>query len=237
MKIKIKINNMKKRIMYKKNQYKTGFLFAVAGISFVIYFGAVKNAAAEIEKNQSIKKINPVSSIHHKLEYLFNGNLARVNAVIKYSEKNNINPLLIASVIFAESDNRKYAISRVKARGLMQLMKPTAILLANAMGKKKLVVNIYRNPRVLYDPEVNIMLGAKFLRDLRGMHKNWNQTLHAYNVGPVAFKYGKRNHSYVNKIMNYYNDFKKMNIEYIHKTYKHYLSYIYRKKMTLVVMK
>ncbi len=237
MEIKNRINKMKKRFNYKKNLYRASIISTVAIISFTLYFISVQKVAAEIEKKEKVTRIKMVSSVTHKLEYLFDGNLERVNAVIKYSKENGIDPLFTISVIFAESDNRKYATSRVKARGLMQLMKPTAIILANAMGKKDLVKKIYTNPGVLYNPKINIMLGTRFLKDLRGMYKNWKHTLHAYNVGPVAFKYGKRNHRYVNKIMGYYEDFKKKDLEQIHKSYRDYLSYIYRKRVSLVVMK
>lgn len=172
-----------------------------------------------------------------KLLYLFNFNKERINHIIFYSKKNDISPFLTSAVIFAESDNKEKAISSANARGLMQLMHSTAIILLNSMGDYELLNKVKQNPDLLYDVELNISLGTKFLRDLRNFHKDWYETLHSYNVGPYAFKMGKRNFIYVNKIMSIYNDFQKMKLKEINKKYGQYISNLYAKKIELLALK
>jgi soluble lytic murein transglycosylase len=75
----------------------------------------------------------------------------------------------------AESAFAPSATSPVGARGLMQLMPKTA---AMVMHEKKL------EPEKLYDPELNIRLGTKHLRELIDKYGG-NQTavIASYNAG------------------------------------------------------
>lgn len=83
-----------------------------------------------------------------------------------------LEPALIRSVIRMESGFDPFAVSRVGAMGLMQLMPDVA---------KELGVN---DP---FDPRQNIMAGARLLRDLLDRHKgNLSLTLASYNAGPGA---------------------------------------------------
>ena len=54
--------------------------------------------------------------------------------VYKYAQENNIDPLLIFSIIKVESKFNYHAESSSQAIGLMQLMEPTAIEIANKMN-------------------------------------------------------------------------------------------------------
>lgn len=152
-----------------------------------------------------------------------------------YSSVYGINPFLVKAVIKTESDFNPKAISYVGARGLMQLMLPTAR-----------IYDPYVSANELYDPKKNISIGAKFLRDLIKRYGNVEDALAHYNLGKVdrwsyagkqriIKKYGdllkvtsptspnykkyKRyydnafyakvgdyvNYGYVNKVMKYYN--------------------------------
>ena len=95
--------------------------------------------------------------------------------VMKYSEKAGVDPSLAFAVMRAESAFAPAATSPVGARGLMQLMPQTA---AMVLHEKKI------EPERLYDPELNIRLGTKHLRELIDKY-NGNQTavIASYNAG------------------------------------------------------
>lgn len=74
-----------------------------------------------------------------------------------YAAVNNIDPAFVAAVIKRESDYDPYAISRVSARGLMQIMPDTGEWLAGKVDVTNFTVD------VLYDAETNIKMGCWYL--------------------------------------------------------------------------
>ena len=81
---------------------------------------------------------------------------------------------LIRAVMQTESAFNPFAVSRVGAKGLMQLMPP----LAKEMG--------VTDP---FDPRQNVMAGAKYLRKLLDLHSgNIRLALASYNAGPANVK-------------------------------------------------
>ncbi|MDD5541602.1 MAG: lytic transglycosylase domain-containing protein [Acidobacteriia bacterium] len=86
------------------------------------------------------------------------------------SKKTGLHEMLIATVIEAESNFDRYAVSSKGARGLMQLMPDTAA----HMGAQS-----------IYDARENILAGARYLRDLlKEFNNNLYLALAAYNAGP-----------------------------------------------------
>lgn len=99
--------------------------------------------------------------------------------VYKYAEKYEVDPLLIFSIIKAESNFRHDGVSTSNAIGLMQLMETTAEELADKLG-----IN-YTDETILYNPDINIQLGTKYISELiKQYNGNYILAVAAYNAGP-----------------------------------------------------
>ena len=98
--------------------------------------------------------------------------------VYKYATDYNLDPLLVFAVIKTESNFKVDATSSSNAIGLMQLMENTALEVSNNIDEK------INSKEELYNPEINIKLGAKYLSELLERYdNNLNMTLAAYNAG------------------------------------------------------
>ena len=95
--------------------------------------------------------------------------------VEKYSEEYDVDKYLIYSIIKSESNFNENAHSSKSAIGLMQLMKNTG----DEIGKKIGIENVD-----LYNEEMNIMIGTKYISDLIEKYDgNINLAIIAYNAG------------------------------------------------------
>lgn len=98
--------------------------------------------------------------------------------VYKYSEENNIDPLLTFAIIKAESNFNRNIKSKSGAIGLMQLMESTAVEQAEEVNEEIIVTES------LYNPEVNIKIGTKYYSKLiKKYNNNMLLALAAYNAG------------------------------------------------------
>jgi soluble lytic murein transglycosylase len=94
------------------------------------------------------------------------------------AHKNELEPLLVAAVVWVESSFNKEAESSKGARGLMQIMPETGFWVAEQIGMDDFTED------KLYDPLVNISIGTWYLRDLfRQFDGNTYVALAAYNGG------------------------------------------------------
>ena len=98
--------------------------------------------------------------------------------VEKYAAQNNIDPLLIFSIIKAESNFNENALSASEAKGLMQLMNTTATEVANRISQEM------TDNEDLYNPETNIKIGVNYYSYLLDLYDgNMLLALTAYNAG------------------------------------------------------
>lgn len=117
--------------------------------------------------------------------------------ITRIAQSHGIDPELLHAVIQAESSYDPIAVSYKGAMGLMQLMPDTAARFG------------VWDP---YDPEQNILGGARYLRELLGMFDSDVQlAVAAYNAGEQnVIKYGRRippfaeTRQYVGKVMSLY---------------------------------
>ncbi len=89
----------------------------------------------------------------------------------------DLDPDLLAAVVYVESRFRPDARSAAGAIGLMQLLPDTAQGIATRTGGTKFVLSD------LQDPEVNIRYGAWYLDHLRDRYGDMRTALAAYHAG------------------------------------------------------
>ncbi|HSU16144.1 lytic transglycosylase domain-containing protein [Longimicrobium sp.] len=95
------------------------------------------------------------------------------------AERSDIDPWLLAGLVRQESSFNHEARSWVGATGLSQIMPSTGAWLAPAAGVKSY------DPSLLAVPEINLRMGARYLRDqLRRYRGARDLALAAYNAGP-----------------------------------------------------
>jgi soluble lytic murein transglycosylase len=96
--------------------------------------------------------------------------------IYKYSNKNELDPMLVAGLIRQETIFQHDAVSHAGAVGLMQVLPKTGRLLAR---KEKVR---YARARLL-EPEYNLRLGTVYFRDLLKLMGSTEAALASYNAG------------------------------------------------------
>ncbi len=107
---------------------------------------------------------------HHPLKHR--------SVIAAASERNGVDPYLVAAVINAESGFRESEVSEAGAVGLMQLMPSTAVEVSGGS-----VVRGDIGPDRLKDAKVNIELGTRHLGRLLGKYESTETAVAAYNAG------------------------------------------------------
>jgi len=101
-------------------------------------------------------------------------------AIVRESRRHGLDPALVAAVIQVESRFDPFAVSSVGARGLMQLMPPTARWLLEKDSDPARI-----RPTDLFNPMLNVELGTSYLAQLMGRFDgDLHRALIAYNAGP-----------------------------------------------------
>lgn len=162
---------------------------------------AENNEIQKAEAAQSIKAEKASSAEEADPIIPSNGSIGRLNKYEKYineaAEKFGVDKNLIKSVILTESAANEKAVSKAKAKGLMQLMDGTA----KDMGVRN-----------VWHPKENIFGGTKYLSKLLSKYDNdISLSLAAYNAGPGNVnKYEgvppfDETKNYIARVKGYYN--------------------------------
>jgi soluble lytic murein transglycosylase len=101
-------------------------------------------------------------------------------ALITEANRNRVEPALVLAVVHTESGYYNFARSSVGALGLMQIMPATGEMLAREAGIP------WTGPEMLFEPELNLRLGTRYLATLHVRYGDWRRALAAYNWGPGA---------------------------------------------------
>ncbi|MBC7104775.1 MAG: lytic transglycosylase domain-containing protein, partial [Firmicutes bacterium] len=97
--------------------------------------------------------------------------------------RNGLDPYLVAAVVKVESNFEPQARSPRGAAGLMQLMPETGAWAARQLGETEF------DPSALFDPELNVRLGTRYLAALwREFGGDTVLVLAAYNAGSGRVK-------------------------------------------------
>ncbi len=167
-------------------------------IQALIEIGEIPIAEIELNRIQSIsndrfKKMilgfaieNDLSSLQIKTaKYLFKDSapikfLYPTPQWIKKYDFNEIDPIIIISMIRQESQFSAFAKSGKRAYGLMQILPSTARMVNKDY-------DFLSNPRYLYDPKINVETGSLYLKSLLEMkyiNGDLLKALISYNAGP-----------------------------------------------------
>ena len=105
--------------------------------------------------------------------------LQLADTIVSEAHRHDLDPQLVIAVIRVESAGYNFAVSRVGAFGLMQIMPPTGEELARELDLP------WYGPDTLFDPIVNVKMGTAYLRELADRYDDDIETaLAAYNWGP-----------------------------------------------------
>ena len=108
------------------------------------------------------------------------GQAERVVPIVeRYSRRFHLDPLMVLAVIHVESRFDATAVSPQGAMGLMQLQGATARDLAMDLGLE------WTGDELLFDPDLNVMLGCAYLRRLIDRFGDQDAALAAYCSGPT----------------------------------------------------
>ena len=126
--------------------------------------------------------------------------------IYEYSQKYGYDPLFLTALIITESSFSNSAKSRQGAIGLMQILPSTGSALASETQM------VWKGEKTLYDPKINIALGAFYLNKLLKRFRNLSLALEAYNHGPTQLRQylnvGIRPQKYSEKVYKNYNRIK-----------------------------
>lgn len=140
---------------------------------------AVRIQTPKIDPKTPGKRLLHLTSmpINPSLGGFTTGNSDIDNFIVESGKRNSVDPLLLYSIMHQESSFKTRAMSYKGARGLMQLMPPTALRFG--------VTNIW-------DPKQNIEGGARYMRFLLDLFDgDVRLALAGYNAGEGAvMKYG-----------------------------------------------
>ena len=147
------------------------------------------SAEASLARSKDLPKLK--DPLVKKLDSTILRRLRRYDRLITHAAtRNGLDPNLLKALVYIESAGNYKAVSPKRAMGLTQLRIPTA----REMGVKN-----------IFNPQQNLLGGAKYLSQQLKTFKNESTALAAYNAGPTRVRRGNtlpfETRSYVNKVL------------------------------------
>ncbi len=105
-----------------------------------------------------------------------------LEAVSRSASRFGLDPLAVLAVIAVESGFDPAALSPMGAMGLMQLRPETARELASELGIP------WTSDEMLFDPELNVLLGSCYLRRQLDRFGDLDAALAAFHAGPTRIR-------------------------------------------------
>lgn len=99
-----------------------------------------------------------------------------IEEIQKYSNEYGVDPKVVLAIMRVESNFKSDAVSKVNAKGLMQVLPDTAKHVAK-------LLNVDANSLDLNDPETNVKVGTYYLKYLMQNFSNMDTVYAAYNGG------------------------------------------------------
>ena len=151
--------------------------------------GGSISAEASLARSKDLPKLK--DPLVKKLDSTILRRLRRYDRLITHAAtRNGLDPNLLKALVYIESAGNYKAVSPKRAMGLTQLRIPTA----REMGVKN-----------IFNPQQNLLGGAKYLSQQLKTFKNESTALAAYNAGPTRVRRGNtlpfETRSYVNKVL------------------------------------
>jgi len=119
----------------------------------------------------------------------------------KRSEKYQVDPFWVISVMWVESHFDQFANSSVNAKGLMQVLPLTGLYISKKLGRQVSKKHIYK---MIHRPQINIELGTAYLKQLlKQFEGDYTFATVAYNMGPSRVRSRMRKNLPVGEKNNY----------------------------------
>lgn len=145
--------------------------------------GEYSRSALLVRKNFRLRPLTPALPDSEKKLYLLAYPVGNISWINYYARIRNLDPALLCALILEESRFNSQALSVAGARGLMQLIPPTAQMIARQLNINSLPESS------LFEPEVNLQLGTWYLTNLlKEFSGKISFALAAYNAGPQVVK-------------------------------------------------
>ena len=148
-----------------------------------------EDIARFVEIRQREKRVRDVfDSVRTNLTESEQADLARI--IAEESLSNGFSVEFVMAVMKTESSFNKHATSPVGALGLMQLMPATGKAMAAEYGI------VLKSRDALYNPQLNVTLGIRYLKRLADRFNDMNLVLAAYNMGPTRLRQNRGDGAY-----------------------------------------
>lgn len=121
-----------------------------------------------------------------------------IEEIQKYSNEYGVDPKVVLAIMRVESNFKSDAVSKVNAKGLMQVLPDTAKHVAK-------LLNVNVNSVDLNDPETNVKFGTYYLKYLMQNFSNMDTVYAAYNGGIGNINTWLKDSKYSNDGVSLYN--------------------------------